>query len=119
MPSPASRWLRLALGSRRSLSDRARQRNGERRPGAAPRADGEQSPHLLDDLARDVQPEPRTADAARHLRIEAVELLEDPALFGRRDAEALVRDVDAHPVGSIDDAQLDPAPVGRALDGVL
>src|SRR5437868_7469701 len=117
--SPGLRWLRSALVSRPSGADHPRQRHRERRAGPPAGAHGEHPAHLLDDLARDVQAEPGAADAAGHLGVEPIELLEDPCLLGGRDAEALVLDVDAHAVWPVDDAHLDLAPAGRVLDRVL
>src|SRR5207244_3480048 len=44
----------------------------------------------VDELAADVEAEAGAADAASHVRIEAIELLEDAPALGCRDAEAAV-----------------------------
>src|SRR4051812_3844956 len=71
-----------------------RQRDRERRPLAVARRDRDAPAHLLDQLPADVQAETRAADTARHARIEAIELLEDPLLLPRRDPKAAVGDLD-------------------------
>src|SRR5213078_1894289 len=53
----------------------------ERRSFAVPRLDPDAPAHTLDELAADVEPEPRAADAARHVRIEPIELLEHARLL--------------------------------------
>src|SRR5207302_9872305 len=71
------------------------------------------------ELAADVEAEAGAADAARHVRVEPVELLEDPPALGRRDAEALVRDGPAHTTLAAEDLHLDRSSVRRVLDRVL
>ena len=51
--------------------------------------------HAADDLAADVEAEAGAADAAREVRVEAEELLEDPLVLGGRDAEPAVADGEA------------------------
>src|SRR4029077_5318535 len=75
--------------------------------------------HLLHELSADVQPEPRPADAAREVRVDPVELLEDPLELAGRDAEALVLHLEADPRPRALAPDLDPAAVRRVLDGVL
>src|SRR5206468_5630376 len=53
----------------------------------------------LSGLARDVQPESAPPDAAAELRIDAVELSEDPLLLGGRDPDPLVADGDPDAAG--------------------
>src|SRR5439155_21439845 len=53
------------------------------------RLDPDVSTHSVDELAADVQAQPRSADAPPHLRIESIELLEDPGLHVGRDSDAL------------------------------
>src|SRR5205823_14553497 len=73
----------------------------------------------VDELAADVEPEPGAADASRHVRIEAIELLEDATALGRRDAEPVV----AHAPDDVSLLALEPnghrPTVGRVLDGVV
>jgi len=55
----------------------------------------------VDELAADVEAEAGAADAARHVRVEAVELLEDPALLGERDAEPLIEHAELQPAAPL------------------
>src|SRR6266550_5779173 len=70
------------------------------------------------ELAADVEAEPGAADAAAHAGIEAVELLEDPALVGGRNPEPRVgdREADVPPVRREQDR--DRPALGRVLDRV-
>ena len=61
--------------------------------------------HAVDQLLADVEAETGPAHAARHLRIGAVELLEDPLLLFRRDAEALVPHAEANEAVALLDAR--------------
>src|SRR5437588_9646417 len=70
-------------------------------------------------LAADVEAEARAADAARHVRVEAIELLEDAPALGDRDAEALVRDRPADAALSLRHLDRDGAAFRRVLDRVL
>src|SRR5436305_8489771 len=67
----------------------------ERGAGAPVGLDPDAAVDAADELAADIEAEPRAADAAAHVRIEAVELLEDPPLLALRDAETGVRDREA------------------------
>src|SRR5215212_9161586 len=55
--------------------------------------------HAPDELPRDVQAQAGATDASGHVRIEPVELLEDPAVLDRRDPEAGVRHGETDDVG--------------------
>src|SRR5215211_8980825 len=75
--------------------------------------------HPFDELATDVEAKAGSADALDHVRIEPVELLEDPALLVGWDPHSLVGDAEEHAALGRVDSQLDPSPVRRVLDGVL
>src|SRR5438094_449803 len=60
--------------------------------------DPDPAAHPADKLPGDVQAEPSPADSPRHVRIEPVELLEDPGFLGTRYAESLVGDGEANVV---------------------
>src|SRR5579862_1806411 len=96
-----------------------RQPNGERRARAVARRDGELATHLAHELAADVETEPRAADAVGHIRIEPVELLEDPSLLLERDADARVGDLEDAGVAVAVEAYVDRPAVGRVLDRVV
>src|SRR6266542_7130778 len=83
------------------------------------RLDPDAAAHSADQLLADVEPEPGAPHAAHHVRVDAVELLEDPLLLLGRDSEALVANVEADVRASWLRADLDPTPVGRVLDRVL
>src|SRR5512132_1426670 len=68
--------------------------------------------HAADELVADVEPEPRAADAAGHVRIDAVELLEHHALLVGGNPEPLVADLEEHVLFVRLDADLDPPAVG-------
>ena len=72
------------------------QASGSSNENVEPRArlglDPDPAVHAADDLAADVEAEPGAADAAGQVRVEPVELLEDRAVLGGRDPEALVGD---------------------------
>src|SRR4029077_4213972 len=72
-----------------------------------------------DELAADVEAEARAADAAGHVRVEPVELLEDPAALRDGDSEALVRHRPAHAALAAGHLDLDRPAVRRVLDGIL
>src|SRR5689334_13466434 len=71
-----------------------------------------------DELAGDVEAEARAADAAGHVRVEAVELLEDPVALRGWDAEAGVGDGEPHRALRGRDAEADVAARRRVLDRV-
>src|SRR5262249_47575036 len=75
--------------------------------------------HSADQLVADVEAEPGAADATGHVRVDAVELLEDAALLVDGDAEAFVADVEDHVALVRLDPDIDHAAVGRVLDRVL
>src|SRR5207253_8404104 len=77
---------------RRGDSVRDRELEHERRSLARVGVDPDPAPHRADELAADVEPEATSPDAAPMVRIEAIELLEDPLLLAERDAEPLVAD---------------------------
>src|SRR3989442_4406622 len=68
----------------------------EDRPATVVRLDPDSALHAAHELVRDVETEARSADASLHVRVEPVELFEDPALFPAWDPEALVGDREAH-----------------------
>src|SRR5207248_6576139 len=77
------------------------------------------SAHPADELAADVQAEPGAADPADHVRIDAIELLEDPALIGIRNTKTLVADLKADVVPVRREYEPHFAAVRRILDGVV
>src|SRR5581483_4905958 len=96
MPSAArAKPALLGLGyrNRRRLSSAlARRRcdghlDDEGRPVRSVRLHPDPAVDPAEELAADVEAEAGAADAASHVRVEAVELLEDAALLGGRDAE--------------------------------
>src|SRR5207342_3025001 len=80
------RWL---------LRDGGGQLDDERRPLAECRFDPDLSVHAPDELAADVEAEAGAADAASHVRVEPIELLEDPPVLRGWDPEAFVDDREA------------------------
>src|SRR5205814_2299896 len=74
----AGRARRTALGR---LLRGQRELGGERRAAAGGGVDADPAADAADELAGDVEAEPGAADAALHVRIDAVELLEDPPLL--------------------------------------
>src|SRR5215216_1411206 len=75
--------------------------------------------HPLDQLAADIEPEPGSADALRHVRIQAVELLEDPGLVVVGNPHSFVDDPEHdRPVSRLQ-AELDPTAARRVLHGVV
>src|SRR2546425_3583094 len=117
-----------ALGGRapaclRGTRNGARERGGvdrkfehERRSVPFDRFNPDIPSHAAHELAADVEPEPGPADATCHLRIEAIELLEDACLLLGWDSDALVLDVEEHGLlpGRLSrfESDLDPAAVG-------
>src|SRR5262249_61275967 len=75
--------------------------------------------HAADELVADVETEAGTAYAAGHVRIDAIELLEDHALLLGGDPEPLVLNAEDHVLVVRLNPDLDPAAVGRVLDRVL
>src|SRR5262245_44797051 len=104
--------LRRPLRSDRDLHE-------ERGPLAVVRVDPDAPVEPVDELAADVEAEAGAADAARHVRIEAVELLEDAPALRRGNAEPAVADRPQHVVVLPPEADVDGPAVGRVLDGVL
>src|SRR6187551_2020988 len=96
-----------------------RQLERERRTAAAIGLDPDPAAHPAHDLAADVEAQARAADPAREIRVEAIELLEDPLVLGGRDSESPVPDGEAHTPFERLQLELDPAAVGRVLDRVL
>src|ERR671915_1780104 len=122
MGSPALSDLfgrRRLLGAYDGARAGARQLEEERRAASLALLDPDAAAHPADELAADVQAQPRAADAAEHLRVEAVELLEDARQLLGRDAEALVQHAETHHAVGRLRAELDPAAVGGVLDRVL
>src|SRR4051812_11622569 len=91
----------------------------EGRSGAAVGFDPDAALDAAHELAADVEAEAGAADAAAHVGVEAVELLEDPPLLARGDPEAGVRDREADVAFARLERDVDRAAVGRVLDGVL
>src|SRR3954467_5450898 len=71
--------------------------------------------HAIHELAADVETETGAADAARQVRVEPEELLEDPRLLCLRDPEALVFDSEPDPAAGLLQHDLHPAAVGGVL----
>src|SRR6478752_698868 len=78
-------FVRSGLGSCRNL-------HMEDRAAPVVRLDPDSPMHAADELAGDVEAQPRASDPAGHVRIDPVELFEDTALLAGRDAEPLVGD---------------------------
>src|SRR4051812_33362826 len=98
---------------------RPRQCDAERRAFARRRFNRERSVQPVDDLAADVEAEPGATDAAAHLGIEPVELLEDPLLLRGRDPDSLVDDVDLRGVIRARDEDVDASAFRGVLHRVL
>src|SRR6266487_1662240 len=96
----ASVLLRGRLGSGRNLHVE---------DGALPavRLDPDPPVHASDELAGDVEAQAGATDPAGHVRVEPVELLEDPALLGGWDAEPLVGDGETHIIAGGLQAEVD------------
>src|ERR671922_631414 len=122
-PYPARLLLRHCLGDRLgglvAPHRRQRQVEQERRPLALLRRDRHAALHPTRQLSADVEPEPRAAHAAAEVRIDAVELPEDPLQLAVRDPEALVADREPKSALPRLDADLDPPALGRVLHGVV
>src|SRR4029079_1678484 len=97
------------------------ERQLERECRAAPRVglDADAAAYAAHDLARDVEPEAGAADTAREVRVEAEELLEDPLVLRRGDADAAgAHDAADAAIGRLE-LELDETAVRGVLDGVL
>src|SRR5262249_29867093 len=115
--------LRAREAERRPLHVRAAELGGgqvddEDRAARLAAFDPDLALHLADELPADVQAEPGAADATRQLRVEAVELLEDPLPLARWDADPLVADAGTDAVVDTLHRDLDPPTVPRVLDRV-
>src|SRR5215208_5457232 len=102
---------------RRLLGRRQLDREGRAR--ALGGLDADRAAHAQDQLPADVQAEAGAAHAAGEVRVEPVELLEDPLLLAGWNPEPLVGHEEAHAVAELLDAQDDDAAVRRVLDRVL
>src|SRR6478672_12511857 len=108
---PTSRPSRAARASR----CRYRQFEAEVRAAALTRLDRDRAVHPAHELAGDVEAKPGTAHAAGQIRVDAVELVEDPALLAQRHPEPGVDDAEPHSVVEALDSELDHPAVGRVL----
>src|SRR5262249_42810579 len=72
-----------------------RQLEGERCALVRIGLDPDPAVHRLNELPADVEPQTASSDAAPMVRIESIELLEDPLLLAERDAQPLVADGEA------------------------
>src|SRR5207237_2236952 len=91
----------------------------ERRALALARLDPHVPLHPPRELPADVEPEAGSADAPAQGWVDSVELAEDLVLLGHGDADAVVADGEADPVGARLELEPDAAAVGRDLDGVV
>ena len=91
----------------------------KRRAFAELRLDPDRPVHPADELAADVEAEAGAADPTGHVRIEAVELLEDPAVLGGGDPEPAVVDREADRTVAVRDRERDEPALGRVLDRVV
>ena len=110
--SPAPLAAALACAAARELDE-------EGRALAELRLDPDLPVHPAHELAADVEAEAGAADAAGHVGIEAVELLEDPPVLGRGDAEPGVGDREADRAVAVRDRERDRPALGRVLDRVV
>src|SRR6185295_6407799 len=83
-------------GAWRLLGAREWQLGHEGRAAASARLDPDAAAHPREQLAADVEAEAGAADSPGQVGVEAVELLEDPAVFRRRHSEAVVVHGEAH-----------------------
>src|SRR5207248_11003231 len=83
------------------------------------RLDPDPPSHPGHELVANVEPETRTSNAAPHLWVGAVELLEDSALLLGRDPETFVPDIEQNGRILRFDPNLDPSSIGGVLDCVL
>src|SRR5438067_13536627 len=91
----------------------------ERRALVAVRLDPDATAHAADQLLADVEAEAGPSHAPDHLRVGAVELLEDPVLVLGRNPKPLVLHGEANGAVVLVDLDLDVAALGRVLDRVL
>src|SRR5436189_6376967 len=91
----------------------------ERRALFAIRLDPDPAVHAFYELLADVEPKPGPSHATHHVRVGAVELLEDPVLVFGVDPEPLVANGEAHGALCLRALDLDMATLARALDRVL
>src|SRR3954467_3551653 len=116
----AASWAtRRRSRAARASRCRYRQLEAEARALALIRLDPDRPVHPPYELAGDVEAEPGAAPAAGQVRVDAVELVEDPALLARRDAETGVGNAEVDRVVAAPDLELDPAAVRRVLDRVV
>ena len=80
---------------------------------------GDRPVHPSDQLAADVQPEAASSDARQHVRVGAIELLEDATLGVAGDAEPLVGDLDPHDAVVLRQPNVHRSAAGRVLDRVV
>jgi hypothetical protein len=73
------------------------------RPGIKPNS----AVHASDELTADVEAEARSAHAAGEVRVEAVELREDPFMLGGRNPEPFVVHAEPHPIAECLDPHFD------------
>src|SRR6185437_10782906 len=118
--SPAPNSVAPALGGFGSRGDGLRgELERRRRAEARLGLDPDPPAHRADEFPADVEPEPRAADSTSLVRIEAVELLEDPLLLAERDPQALVSDGEAQPLPDARDRHVDATSRRRVLDRVV
>src|SRR5262249_4021148 len=97
---------------------RERKRDHERRAFPDLGFDRDGPTHGVEELTRDVEAEAAAAHAPRHLCVRAVELLEDQALLGHRDPQALVANGDVEFLRARLQLDLDATSARRILDSV-
>src|SRR3954468_23998907 len=117
--SAASSGTRRRSRAARASRCRYRQLEAEARALALARLDPDRPVHPPHELPGDVEAEPGAAHAAGQVRVDAVELVEDPALLARRDTEAGIDDAEADRMVAARDLELDRTAVGRVLDRVV
>src|SRR3954453_4428062 len=118
-PPAASSATRRPSRAARASRCRYRQLEAEARAFAFARVAPDGAVHPPHQLPRDVEPQAGAAHAARQVRVDAVELVEDPPLLARRDAEPVVDHAEADRVVTPGDLQLDRPAVVRVLDRVV
>src|SRR5206468_3802394 len=97
--------------------DAQRQVDGERAALAIRALRRRRATQPLEELSRDAQPEPRTAEFARSRLVHLPEILPNRLQVARLDADARVDDVDAHAARRAPRLDGDPAAAGE-LHGV-